>query len=648
MPSPSLRRATGAAAMTAACALAFLPGAANAAVEPETTDLRVLTINDFHGRIEANGDEVGAAVLAGAVAQFKAENPNTIFASAGDNIGASTFTSFIQDDNPTIDALVASGLDVSAVGNHEFDQGFADLRDRVIPRYGSGEWAAGVDFALGANVYAKGTTEPALKEYAIREVDGVRVGFIGTVTSDTATLVSPAGISELDFGSQLEAANLVAAEIADETDVVVLLTHSGAATEDCAAIAGEQSEYGELIREASPEIDAIVSGHTHQLYSCDIADRPVISAHQYGTTLGSLEISVDAATHELVSIAGSTVDLATQELDENGEEIDVPQFPADPEVQAIVDAATEEADVLGQEVVGTISADILRGGNPPGDDRGVESAMGNLVADIYLWSTSPEYANYGGEPADIAVMNPGGLRDDLLYGEDGTVTYEEVAAVQPFGNTLTTTTLTGAQLEQLLEEQWQPGNERPKLHLGISDGFAYEYIEDAPAGEHVVSMTFQGEPIAAEDEFLVTTNSFVSAGGDGFTAFLEGTGTSDTGLIDLSATVDYFAAHEVVDPAPLGRAAEYVAEPTPTPTATPTASPTASPEPTETPTASPEPTATATPEPTSEPSTPPTQKPEDEHLAPTGTDVTWGLAAAAAGLVAAGALLVARRRRERA
>ena len=634
MPSPTLRRATRAAAVATACALAFLPAAANAAVEPDTTDIRVLTINDFHGRIEANGDEVGAAVLAGAVAQYKAENPNTIFASAGDNIGASTFTSFIQDDDPTIDALVAAGLDVGAVGNHEFDQGFADLRDRVIPRFGGGDWASGADFALGANVYAKGTTDPALPEYAIREVDGVRIGFIGTVTSDTATLVSPAGISEIDFGSQLEAADRVAAEIADETDVIVLLSHSGGAGEDCAALATEDSEYGELVRNASPEIDAIVSGHTHQLYTCEVDGRPVIQAHQYGTTLGSLDIQVDATTHDLVSIAGSTIDLATQEPDENGEEIDVPQFPADPDVQAIVDEASAEADVLGQEVVGRISADILRGGNPPGDDRGVESSMGNLVADVYLWSTT-EYANYGGQPADIAVMNPGGLRDDLLYGADGTVTYEAAAAVQPFSNTLTTTTLTGAQLKQLLEEQWQPGNERPKLHLGISEGFAYEYVEDAPAGEHIVSMTLNGETVAPEDSFLVTTNSFVSAGGDGFTAFLEGTGTADTGLVDLSATVDYFAEHEVVDPAALGRAVEYAAEPEPTATPEPTPTATATPEPTATPSATPEPTASPAPSPSETP---------DEELAPTDGDVAWPLAGGAVALIAAGVMLVALRR----
>ncbi|WP_105566106.1 choice-of-anchor I family protein [Microbacterium halophytorum] len=519
------------------------------AEESATTDIQVLTINDFHGRIEPNlrNGEAGAAVLAGAIDQYRAENPNTLFASAGDNIGASTFTSFIQQDNPTIDALVEAGLDVSVVGNHEFDGGFDDLTDRVIPRFGS------EDLALGANVYRKGTTEPALAEYAVRTVDGVDVAFIGTVTEDTSTLVSPAGIADIEFGDQVEAANRVAEEIAenDLADVTVLLTHSGSGGDQCDAIAEEGTSYGELVRGASAEIDAIVSGHTHQLYDCDIAGpdgapRPVISSHQYGTTLGALDIRVDSETQELVSIEGTSVPLVVEEE---------PQFSENEAVRDIVDEAILVADEEGSVEVGKISADILRGGEPAGDDRGVESSMGNLVADMYLWSAS-EYSKYGGaEPAQIGIMNPGGLRDDLRYGEDGTVTYRDVANVQPFANTLVTTTLTGEQLEGVLEEQWQPdGSERSKLHLGVSEGFSYEYVEEAEQGERIVSMTYQGEEVQPEDEILVVTNSFVASGGDNFTTFAEGVGTADSGLVDLTASVDYFAEHDVVDPAPLGRA----------------------------------------------------------------------------------------------
>ena len=512
---------------------------------PATTEIQVLTINDFHGRVEANfrNGEAGAAVLSGAVAELEAANPNTIFASAGDNIGASTFTSFIADDQPTIDALSAAGLDVSAVGNHEFDQGFTDLTDRVLSANGYG----GGQYGLGANVYLKGTTTPALQESYITEVDGVRVGFIGTVTQDTAAMVSPDGISGIEFGSELEAANRVAADIADETDIIVLLTHNGAAESTCESVTRAGSDFAELVTQASGDIDAIVSAHTHQSYACQIEGpaglRSVVQAHQYGTTLGKLNFSVDTATKELVSVSESLVPLVV-----DGAAV----AEAVPAVEAIVSEASASAEIIGSEQVGAISADILRGGTE-GSDRGVESTLGNLVADLYLWATSNE--NYAGEHAQIGIMNPGGLRADLLYGTDGTMTLRDVANVQPFANTLVTVELTGAQLKSVLEEQWQPdGSSRPKLHLGVSEGFSYVYDETAARGERILSMTYLGEPVDADATYTVVTNSFIAAGGDNFFTFAEGTNHTDTGQVDLIATVDYFEAHNVVHPAPLGRA----------------------------------------------------------------------------------------------
>ncbi|WP_203581626.1 choice-of-anchor I family protein [Microbacterium hibisci] len=519
-----------------------------------TTDVSVLTVNDFHGRIEQNlsSGEAGAAVIAGAVDAFEAQNPNTLFVSAGDNIGASTFTSFIQNDDPAIDALVAAGLDLGAVGNHEFDQGWDDLTDRVLPRYGD------TTFGLGVNVYFAGTDTPALPEYVIEEVDGVRVGFIGTVTEQTGSLVSPAGITDIEFGDQLEAANRVAAQLTSEdlADIVVLLTHEGSETGDCANVVADPTSYGELIRGASAQIDAIVSGHTHQSYSCLVPvdatgeERPVIQAHQYGTTLGKLDIRVESTSKQLLSISGGLVPLVAPAV---GTTPARALFPADPAVAQIVADAVAEAEVAGSVEVGSITADVLRGGTPAGSDRGVESTLGNLVADVYLWATSNE--DYAGTPAQIGLMNPGGLRTDLLYGTDGVMTYRDVANVQPFANTLVSMTLTGAQLKSVLEEQWQPATaSRPKLHLGVSEGFAYEYDPAAAAGSHILSMSYNGVEILPTDEFTVVTNSFLASGGDNFFTFADVQNRVDTGQIDLAATVGYFEANSPVAPASLGRA----------------------------------------------------------------------------------------------
>ena len=330
--------------------------------------------------------------------------------------------------------------------------------------------------------------------------------------------------------------------------MIVLLTHSGAASSnDCADVAADQAGFGALATGASPEIDAIVSAHTHQTYACEVPidgtdrTRPVIQASEYGKAMGQLSLRYDTRTDSLASIQGSTFPLAGA-------------YPADAEIQAKVDAYVAEADVIGAEPVGEISGDILRGGTPSGADRGVESSMGNWVADVYLWATSENPA-YAGTPAQIALMNPGGLRADLLKGEDGIITYKEAALVQPFANTLVTVTLTGEQIRDILNEQWKATGDRPKLHLGVSEGFTYEYVQGAdPRVGSVVSMSYLGEPIADTDTFTVVTNSFLANGGDGFATFAEGTNRTDTGQIDLDATLSYFEAMDIVDPAPTGRA----------------------------------------------------------------------------------------------
>ncbi|OWP21513.1 hypothetical protein CBF90_11895 [Microbacterium sp. AISO3] len=517
-------------------------------------DIRILTINDFHGRLvpESNG-VAGAAVLAGAVESFRRQNPNTLFVSAGDNIGASAFESFIDADSPTIDALRTAGLDASAVGNHEFDRGFADLIDRVIPRYeGDADADAFSDLALGANVFVKGTDEHALKPYTIREVDGTKVAFVGTVTEQTAGMVSPQGIAGIEFRDQVASANDAAsAAVDDGADVVVLLAHEGSAGSDCAAIATETGDFGDLVRGASDDIDAIVSAHTHQRYACEIGGRPVIQAHQYGTTLGSLDIELTDAG-DLASITPGTVSLYDTTV---GQYIAYP----DTETAQVVANAVRIADEKGRVQVGSITADILRGKTASGsEDRGVHSTLGNTVADVYLWATSQNPA-YGGRDAEVAFMNPGGLRADLMLGDDnGAVSYREVANVQPFANTLVTLELTPAQIKQVLEEQWQPaGASRPKLAMGVSKGFTFEYDPEATRGSHIRSMQLNGEQLALDDtttKIRAVTNSFLAGGGDNFGTFATGTGTADSGQVDLQATVEFFAAVGPVSPAPANRA----------------------------------------------------------------------------------------------
>ncbi len=502
-------------------------------------ELQLLSINDFHGRLESpatvGGQPVGgAAQLAGLVDQLRTQNPNTAFVSAGDNIGASTFISAIDDDNPTIDALNAMGLLASAVGNHEFDKGIADLTGRVTDR---------ADFPLlGANVYRG--DDRVLPAYSVSDVGGVDVGFIGVVTEQTGSLVSPDGIAGLTFRDPVAEANRVAAQLKDgdpangEADVVVLLTHEGAATEniDSAEELANDPVFGKFTR-VDATIDAIFSGHTHQPYAFEVPVpgtdklRPVVQAEDYGKRLGKVTLTYDPESDSVTDVDASLVDV-----------VGAPQNPA---IAEIVAAAKVRAEELGKQKLGEITADIRRAYTDGNEDRGKESALGNFIADVQLAGTAD--AGRGG--AQIAFMNPGGLRADLLYRTDGTVTYADAFAVQPFANDVVTKTYTGAQLKQVLEQQWQPaGASRPVLWLGVSKGFSYTYDPTAAQGSRITSMKLNGTAIDPAGSYRVTVNSFLASGGDNFTTLGQGTDRTTTGDNDLTMLVNYFAANTPITP----------------------------------------------------------------------------------------------------
>jgi 5'-nucleotidase len=610
---PSRRRlAVGGAALVAVLGASVI-AAAPASAAPQ--QIQIIATNDFHGRILNNtsNGEAGAAVLAGAVEQLRAANPNTVFAAAGDLIGASTFESFIQNDKPTIDALNAAGLEVSAVGNHELDQGYDDLMDRVMAPYdpvtnpyGGAEWQY-----IAANLKVRATGDDAVPATWIKEFGDVQVGFVGAVTEELPALVSPGGIADIEVKGIVESVNTEAeALVAEGADLVVMLVHEGAPSTDCATM-DDSGAWANIVNGVSPDVDAIVSGHTHLAYNCSfpvseweaegraVTDRPVVSAGQYGTNLNQLIYTVDGATG-VVSAKSQNI-LA---LESAG---DVPNYPADAEVAEIAATALADADVLGAVPLGELSGEFNRGQlssvNPqgqPNENRGGESTLGNLVAEVQRWATeAPESG-----AAQIALMNPGGLRQDMRGTDPGdgsfprTLTYKQAAVVQPFANTLVNMQLTGAQLKAVLEEQWQRDAynalpTRPFLRLGVSEGFTYTYTQatvtetqldnpatadneagrqyDAPQGT-ITGMWLDGQPIDLNASYSVTVNSFLSTGGDNFRSLAGGAGKRDTGKIDLTAMVDYmdefaadaplpvnYAQHAVEVAFPSGAPAQYAA-----------------------------------------------------------------------------------------
>ncbi len=517
-----------AAALVAGLAVAGLGAAVPTARAATPVTIQLVTVNDFHGRIERSGASAGAAALATAVKTIRTANPNTVFAAAGDLIGASTFVSFIANDKPTIDSLNSAGLEVSSVGNHEFDAGWNDLMNRVLPL---ANWEY-----LGANVH---TTDgsPNLPEYWTQTFEGVTIGFVGAVTDELPSLVSPAGIANITVEAPVTAANRVADQLSDgnpangEADVVVLLVHEGAATTDISSAVDPASKFGKIVLGANANIDAIVSGHTHLAYNHVINGRPVISSGQYGEKFSNMTIQVDPDTKQILSMVNVIENAPGTYAD-------------DPATAAIVTAAKNAAGPLGAVKLGDVTADFRRAKQPDlSENRGGESTIGNFVADVQLWS-----ANQVGT-AQIAFMNPGGIRTDLLFAPDGVITFAEAAAVQPFANTLITLNLTGAQVKTVLEQQWQPaGAARPMLHLGVNKELKFTYDPTAAAGQHITGIWLSGVPINPSQTYSVVVNSFLAAGGDNFFELANGTNKADTGKIDLQSMVDYLAAFGVASP----------------------------------------------------------------------------------------------------
>jgi len=396
------------------------------------------------------------------------------------------------------------------------------------------------------------TGKTPLPPFAIKNFKGVKVAFIGMTLEATSTLVAAEGIVGWDFLDEAETANALVPILRRRgVKAIVVLLHEGGSqnpapgeVDSCENISGPIVAINDAL---SPEIDVLITGHTHLPYNCvlpDAAGKPriVTSAYSYGRVVSEFNLVLDRRTRDIRR------DLSTA----TNHVVDQSTIPADPAVTAVIEKWQPLFDESANIPVGTISADINRGGDPTGSDRGVESAAGNLVADAQAWSTSSS-------GAEVAFMNPGGVRSDLTYADsagegDGVVTYGEAFTFQPFGNTVLTFPMTGAQIVSVLEEQCQPaGSSRPFLHLGVSDGFTYDLSKTIAAGDctsvSISNVQVNGVALDTAASYMVTANSFLADGGDNFTTFATiDPGSRIDGGNDLEALSNYLAAFSPVAP----------------------------------------------------------------------------------------------------
>ncbi|ARQ70038.1 bifunctional metallophosphatase/5'-nucleotidase [Streptomyces marincola] len=536
-------------------------------VPDRTVDLQVLAVNDLHGALEppsGSGGQLihehedgttetltagGVEYLATGLREARRGQERSITVAAGDLVGATPLLSGLFHDEPTIEALNALEMDVAGVGNHEFDEGWEELVrlqeggcHPVDGCYAPGREFTGADFPyLAANVVDEDTGEPVLAPYTVQRLNGVRVGFIGVTLEGTADIVTRAGIEGLEFRDEVETINRYTAELADQgVHAVIALVHEGGYPEadaynaDCDAAGGGLSgPITDIAARTDARVDALVTGHTHQPYVCTLPDpsgrdRLVTSAASNGRLFTELNMEYDRLTRDIVR---TSVEGTNRVVDREQERA--------PDLTELIAYWNGLAAPVANEPIGWISEDIEgRGAGTP------EFPLGDLIADAQL-----AHARELDPDADLALMNPGGVRADLVFAAsgdegDGVVTYGEGFTVQPFSNTVNLIDLTGEQLLAVLTEQVSGPNEASPKILQPSAGLAYTLDLTRAGADRVVagSVTVNGEPLDPAATYRVAVNSFLAGGGDGFPTLAEGTDPV-VGNDDMAVLAAYLTAN---------------------------------------------------------------------------------------------------------
>ncbi|MFC7309385.1 bifunctional metallophosphatase/5'-nucleotidase [Streptomyces monticola] len=575
------RLIAGVAVLAAAAGVmtAAIPAGAEAAQASDkgkgkrTVDVQLLSFNDFHGNLqppagssgqvterqqdgtEKKIDAGGVEYLATSLRKAREDHEYSATVAAGDLIGASPLLSGLFHDEPTVQALNKLDLDVSSVGNHEFDEGRKELeriqKGGCHPKdgcYEDGKVFEGADFPyLAANVTDEKTGKPILKPYTVWKKNGVKIGFIGLTLEGTPDIVSADGIKGLKFHDEIETIDKYA-KILDKQGVksIVTLVHEGgepasqAYNYNCDSPGpgdGISGPITDIAKKVSPKVDAFVTGHTHQAYVCTVPDpagkpRMVTSASSYGKLYTDTTLTYDRKTKDIVRTSVKSANHVVRR--------DVAKAA---DMTSLIERWNKLAAPIANKPVGFISGDI------PGRGAGTpEQPLGDLIADAQL-----THAKSLDSKAVLALMNPGGIRSDLVHKAsgsegDGVVTYGEAFTVQPFSNTVNLVDLTGAQLITALQQQVSgPNAASPKI-LQVSDGFTYTLDMTKSGADRVVvdSIKLNGKAIDKAATYRVAMNSFLTGGGDGFTELGKGKNPL-VGSDDLKAFNDYLTANSSAD-----------------------------------------------------------------------------------------------------
>jgi 5'-nucleotidase len=523
----------------------LLSGCASAPVRP--LEINLVALNDFHGNLEPSKytytppgstqprtiQAGGIDVLKGALDTFRKDDPDLLFVAAGDLVGASPAASSMFADEPSIEALNRMGLVASSLGNHEFDQGPKELlrqqhggcdspRPAKACRFSPDFKGAGFTY-LASNVVDAQTGKNLVPGWRIVDVKGVKVGLIGAVLHDLASVTIASSIRGLAINDEAASINAVLPAMrAQGAQVFVVLIHEGGFADQPYDKADCDTLHGPIVaitKKLDPAIRLVISGHSHTGYLCKVDGKVVTQADAYGHLLSRIKLTLDPATKAVQDIQVRNVVMAPDAFTPDA---GLSTYLADVRAKSRAELAKPVARVQGA---------LSRKENPSG-----ESVLGGVIADAAVAATRDQ-------GAQIGFMNPGGIRKDLETGDGGVVTFGQAQAVLPFGNTLVVMDLTGAQLRRVLEQQWdRPAASSPSI-LAVSSNLTYDWDSTQPVGRRTANVKIDGKALDDGKVYRVVANNFLAEGGDNIPMFAKGTRRVETGLRDLDALIAYLQKH---------------------------------------------------------------------------------------------------------
>lgn len=526
------------AGLTIGLTVPFTGTTAQAAAD--TVPIQILGINDFHGALEtaskdASGSPIGGADylatnLDNATSSFLQANPdatadNAIRVQAGDMVGASPAVSGLLQDEPTMKVLQKMNFEVGTLGNHEFDEGLPEYK-RILDGVSTNKFGPIVEAypriksdmkIVAANVVNKGTNTVAegFSPYYVKEIDGVKVGFIGIVTTEIPNLVLANHIKDYDFLDEAETIVKYSAELRDQgVNAIVVLSHVPALstgnpnTGTKQDVAGEAANMMTKANELDPNnsVDLVLAGHNHQYTNGLVGKTRIVQSYNNGKAFSDVTGELDKTTGDFVSPPDAKITYNTRSVTPNAD------------ITAVTEDAKSRIEGVINETIGLANKEVIsRETNPENkaiDDK--ESELGNMITDAQRYM-----ANKAGADVDFAMTNNGGIRADLttrLANGQNEITWGAAQAVQPFGNILQVVEMSGADITEALSQQYLSSQ---TYFLQIS-GLKYTFTDtdDLDHAYKIASVTTEdGTPLKADQKYKVVINDFLFGGGDGFSAF---------------------------------------------------------------------------------------------------------------------------------